>query len=314
MPPRSRSVPLLAVFGIILILFAFVIFLLTNDYLRRQIWVQGLVGVVMAAIVAVILFTIVDSVLKVEKAPLWGVVVSGSGAAIFYLLVLPQLKPYFFPTHPVSGFVYYQKQNAAEPAEPVRGVIAEIPTTGQTSPETNERGRFDIPAVYVGETQLKFHHAGKAYDSAITPDGNYYIIVRPPREPRPQPKSLAKWKESREYKCELEDYANATGFTLDTSLPKDADEIARGATRLHLKVTLPEKFGDLTQPADTQPGNSIDFVDTGDIEGRTQGWEWDDIKEEHPNIKVNICVSRKAGQPKPSASDLQTIYWYGVMK
>jgi hypothetical protein len=314
MPPRHRSVSLVAVFAAILILLGFLVFLLTSDYLRRQMWVQGLVGIIITAVVAVILFTIVDSVIRIDNAPILGVIVSGGGAAIFYLVALPYIKQMIFPTHPVSGYVYYQKQNSLEPSEGVKGVVVEIPTTGQKSPETNDEGRFDIPAVYVGETQLKFHYAGKSYDSPISKDNNYYLIVRPPTEPRPQPKTLTQWKPSSKYKCEVDKNMSATAFNLDASVPKDAAEIQRGAKWLHLKVSLPQEFGDLTQPADTQPGNSNDFVDEGDVEGRTQGWEWQSINEDQPKINVSICVVRKPGQRKATASNLETIYWYGVLK
>src|SRR5688572_21212889 len=99
MPPRRRSVPLSAVFATILILFGFLIFLLVYDDLRRQLWVQGMAGVVMTLIVAVILFSIVDSTINVSRAPIVGVLITGGGAAIFYLLLLPQIKHFFFPTH-----------------------------------------------------------------------------------------------------------------------------------------------------------------------------------------------------------------------
>lgn len=315
MAPR-RSAPLAAVFATILILIGFVIFLLVYGDLRRLLWVQGMVGVIMALIVAVILFSIVYSVVEVEKVVLWGVVVSGGGAAIFYFLILPQIKPFFFPTHAIAGYVFY-KDDPKEPLTAVPGVVAVVPTTGQKSAPSDNSGRFVIEAVYSDETSMQFEHGGKTYPVLTTnyPDGRYPVIPRPRVEPSPQKRSVTvSWKKNAAYKCDKEGYTSATGYTLVATLAKNDEEVSRGAKKLHLKVTLAEQFGDITQPGDMQPGNSIDFLEDGDKAGRSQGWEWAKIDENQPNIKVGICVSRKDGNQEPAAANFETTYWYGVLR
>ena len=313
----NRQTPLVAIFATILILIALLVFLLVYDDLRAKLWVQGMAGVIMTLIVAVVLFAILRSVIHVKNATILGVVLSGGGAAIFYLLALPQIKPFFFPMHSLSGYVYFKQDNATEPLSPVSGVVAEIPSTGQKSPPTDPSGRFVIDGVYADETSLQFQYAGKTYPVTTTnyPSGRYPVIIRAPVEPLANRKQVAvSWERAPSHHCDLQGYDKATGFTLSANLAKDADEVRLGAKRLHLKVSLPTGFGNLTQPGDTLPGNSIDFVEVGDVETRTQGWEWDNITDNQLNIKVAICVNRKNAERVAGGSDFQTIYWYGVMK
>jgi hypothetical protein len=146
MAPR-RSVPLAAVFVTILILIGLLVFLLVYGDLRHQLWVQGMAGVVISLFLAVILFSIVDSAAHVKNAALWGGIAGMSGAALFYMLVLPRIKPLLFPTHGISGNVFY-KDAPKEPLTAVPGVVAVVPTTEQSSPPSDN----SVPPEVIGVT------------------------------------------------------------------------------------------------------------------------------------------------------------------
>jgi len=314
---RRPQTPLAAAFATIIILIALLVFLLVYDDLRTKLWIQGMSGVIMALIVAVVLFAVLNSVLHVKNANLWGGIVGGGGAVIFYLLVLPQIKPFFFPTHALSGYVYFKQDNPTAPLTPVAGVVAEIPTTGQKSAATDDSGRFVLDGVYADETNLQLQYAGKTYPVVTTnyPNSRYPVIERAPVEPQPNRRAVGvAWQSSPAYKCDLQGYTKATGFMLTATLTKDGDEMRVGAKRLHLKVTLPTGFGDLTQPDAQLPPKSIDFVEVNDVDTRNQGWEWDDIQDKETKVKVAICVNSKTPDREVAATDFQTIYWYGVMK
>jgi hypothetical protein len=320
MSRRTQS-PLFAIFAIIIILIGLMIFMLVYDDLNRKLWVQGLIGLILATVVTVILFSIVYSSVQVRGAALWGGVLGIGGGALFYLLLLPYIKPFIFPTHSVSGYVYYKRDAAAGSLKAVRGVVAEVPDTGQKSAPTDESGRFVIDGVYAENAKILFRHAGETYpvNTADYKDGEYPIIDPPVTEQQPNKRTVdsARWKKDSGADCELErdkGFAKVRGFTLEDTLAKDDGEAARGARVLHLKVALPGAYGYLSQPGEDEPGGSIDFLEQGDRDGRAQGWEWEKADGRETKVKVSICVSTKPGEREPSAGDLQTLYWYGVLR
>jgi hypothetical protein len=314
----SRATPIWIVFAMILVLIGFVIFLLAYDDLSAKASVQGMVGIVLTLIVAVILFSIVNSAMQVRGAALWGGVLGISGAALFYLLLLPMIKPFIFPSHSIYGYVFYESSNPQN-LVPVPGVIAVLPSTNQRSAPTDASGRFDIVSVYSDDTNIQFQHGGTTYPAKTTDhaDGRYAIIPVRVTEPNPIQRPVATpWEQSKTYKCSLmaeQRYVAAMGFTLNATLARNDQEISRNAKSLHLKVRLDKEFGDLTQPNDRDTESpSFDFVEPGDVETRVLGWEWPIVDVNQRNVKIDLCVNRRKGDKVASPSDLATIYWYGV--
>jgi len=318
--PRRTKISLVAVFAVVLILLGFLVFLLAYDDLKRIGWVQGLAGVIMSLIVAVVLFSIVYSAAEVRGAAFLGGVLGISGAALFYVFLLPRIYPFFFPARSVSGYVYFKRNNPGEALQAVANVTARIPATNQHSNPTDETGYFTIADVYVDPTKLDFDYAANTYLVNVSdyPDQHYDIIPRPQIEPTPNQKPLVNvWKKSDWYKCDLrrdEGYTAVEAFSLETDLKKDDGERSSEAKILHVRTTLDSKVGDLTQPRNFSPEKGMNAVQPGDHPGRDHGWLWTDIKDEKAKVKVAICVSRKNGGRKPEANDLTTVYWYGVLK
>ncbi|HWW74621.1 MAG TPA: hypothetical protein VNZ44_04445 [Pyrinomonadaceae bacterium] len=316
--PRRESSSIVPAIATVLILIALLVFLLVYDDLRSKLWIQGVVGLVLAALVTVILFSVVYSAANVRGAAVWGGVLGISGGALFYLLLLPYVKPFIFPTHPVSGYVYYK---TADPnvLRAVTGAVAEVPETGQKSAPTDGSGRFVIDAVYADTDSLLLHNGADTYPvkTAEHPDNRYAVIPPPPDDPLPLKRApeAGGWKPAPKLGCQTlaeRGYARSTGFVFEGELPKSKEEAAGGANVLHLKVRLPGDYGYLSEPDDLAPGNSIDFKeDKSDVEGRTQGWEWGGVGDPKLSVKVTVCVNTKAGDRAPAPDDLQTLYWFG---
>ena len=317
---RRPSTPIGVVIGTIAVLLVFVVFLLVFKDLNQKLWVQGMVGLILALIIAVILFSVVQSQIHVRGAALWGGVLGISGAALFYLLLLPRIKPFIFPAHSISGYVFYKTNGPQDPLIAVQGVTAVVPATGQKSAPTDATGSFIIGNVYEDASDLLFQHAGNTYPAKTSDhkDGRYAIIPQRPTEP-PQTRRPVevKWELVKTYKCDLmaeKGYVTAAGYQLTANLPRNDVEVNRNAKKLHVKASLAKEFGDLTQPNDLEPRTSNDFDESGDVPGRVLGWEWPDINLDRPNVKIALCVNRRKVDKVAGPDNFLTLYWYGVMR
>ena len=306
------------VFAAILILLAFLVFLLVYDDLNSKLWVQGLVGIVIALVVSVVLFSIIYSSVHVKGAALWGGVLGMSGGALFYLILLPYLKPFIFTSHSVTGFVYYKRGAPDAPLKAVQGVVAQIPETGQKSAPSDQQGRFVIDSVYSENTKLLFQYAGDTFpaNTADYKDSIYAIIPLPVKEPPPERKSIdaSQWQEGNPKECPRDQvgaYATVKEFALNQTIAKDAAAKAAGATRLTLKVSLPADKGDIFDAEETEPGTGLEIQEQGSSDLRTRSWQWQKITGDQLKIRIVICLGTKGGQGEPSSGNLETAYWFG---
>src|SRR5450432_2723165 len=97
---NSNTKPAVAVRAAVFLLLFFAIVFLYDD-LKTLPFVQGMSGLVFTLGAAVILFSAVPG-----KALIKGPIVIG-GAAAFFLVALPRIEPFVFPTYTISGTIYY---------------------------------------------------------------------------------------------------------------------------------------------------------------------------------------------------------------
>jgi hypothetical protein len=130
------------VFATVLVLLAFVVFVLAYGDLRTNHAALTLAGAMTAAIISVILFSIVPS----SANPYLKLGVSFGGAALFFYTIYPKMEAAISrpPDLTISGGIYYQNDGKSQATlKPVARAKVKIPYTDQES-ETNDLGEFAI--------------------------------------------------------------------------------------------------------------------------------------------------------------------------
>lgn len=158
---------------------SFVIFVFVYGDLRKEPFVQGASGILIALAIAVVLFSAVPGSAAKIKLP-----IGLAGAAAFYFLLLPRIESFIFPFHSFAGYVAYESKSTIDKGyDPVEGAEVEISGTSMSA-KTDAKGKFVIPDVpsQVNVTDLIVSRGGRSYRVKIKdyPDNIYRI----PREPQ----------------------------------------------------------------------------------------------------------------------------------
>lgn len=169
------AIDLRAVFGIVLILLCFVMFVLAYDNLRNDLAPLLFAGAMIACIVSVILFSLVPS----SANPYLKAGVGLGGAALFFTVIYnPIMDEIAHPNITVAGGVYYQLQTTNQSAlRPVKKATVEIPYTGLSS-ATNDVGEFAIAYAPPGVKRLFVEYMGNIYPIELSQykDTRYPVI------------------------------------------------------------------------------------------------------------------------------------------
>ena len=168
---------LIAVFFTVLILLAFVVFVLVYDDLRTNQAALLFAGAMISAIVSVILFSVVPS----NANPYLRTGVSLGGAALFFYMVYPPLRDDI--SHPdltISGGVYYQNDPSSQTFRPVAGVTVTIPYNTDLKSQTDDLGAFAIHHAPPGVKALFAVYKNVIYPIDLTKYTNENYPVIPP--------------------------------------------------------------------------------------------------------------------------------------
>lgn len=319
-PPQGRHKSLTSVLrwvivvGVLLAIVAYVAFLLLNEDVRREYYMQRVTTLILTLGVAVILFVAVPSSATISTkyhVPDVGqkaFVLLGGGAAFFYLL-LPRV---FEQIHPkdltISGNIYYQPAPGATGLRGVRDVVVQVPETDQRSRKTEEDGRFTITNINFKPDELNALYSELTYPFKLEKlEGGRYQIIPRPVESVPSPPtdiSASKWIDLGN-KCPATataGYSKVKQFVLNETVPAMRDYKnmivkmqAQGAARI---------VGAQKEKPDSGYDDQIE-------ENPELARQWSvPVRGDRTELKLSVCLGVKGRGPAPERSSLKTEYWF----
>ena len=284
--------PLVAVsFGVILLI-------LIVPGIRRSPFAQGIAGLLMALIVAVVIFAVFPtSVNQKLKLP-----TSFLSAAGFFVLLLTKIRPMVFPIVPLSGTVHFE--GTSTPVVGARVLLA----GSQTPVVTNTDGQFYLKDVRTDATRLEIHYNGFDTTLVVNDSSRYAVVPRfGPISTPPQSIDAARWKENKVDRCTFgQSKARTRRFELSEALPAGIEEWKSKQVSdptLHIKIR-PTSDASINVAQIDQPERSGRTNVTKDL----PAWHWMVVNPPRSiTARITVCVERA---PATTAAPLEMTYWF----
>lgn len=274
--PRRRAPAASHPYGVIAatgICVAFLLLILLHPELRQERFAQALAGIILALLVAVILFSLFP--------PKAGVPLAIGTAAGFYLFLFPKVQASLFPVAEILGTVTYQGSQRAVPK-----VVVRVGNSGQAD-TTDNVGEFVLRRVAPGVKELRF--SVEQFDTIVpVSSSNIYPIVPQIRTFETLPKTIpaASWKQAQRSACPQK-HVPPRLYILETAIPVDTirEPELRGK-RLEAGVLVHVRLS---------PQHGVTIVDAQSV-GPLPGWE-DNPARERPNWKWSFPVETTRSVP-----------------
>lgn len=268
-PASSHPYWVLAVSGVCV---AFLLLILLHPQLREQRFAQSIAGLLLALLIAVVLFSLFP--------PTAGIPIALGTATGFYLLLFPRIQSALFPNREILGTVTYQHSERGVPGARVR-----IRNSGQAA-VADSFGEFVLRRVAADVSELVLSAEGFDTVVPLSRNGVYAVVPEMKRiETLPRQVPAAAWAEEPGDRCPQQG-APSRLFVLDTSIAVDSTEHAelRGkqvqGLVLHVRV------------APRGRGTILDAQSAGPL----PGWE-DSPSSERPNWKWSFPVGNQGAVP-----------------
>lgn len=270
MPTKPRAPATSHPYGIIVatgICVAILLIVLLHPELREDRFSQALAGVILALLVAIILFSLFP--------PKAGVPIAIGTATGFYLFLFPRIQASLFPTREILGTVTYQGSQRAVPS-----VVVRVSNSGQED-TTDHAGEFVLRRVASDTRDLKF--SVEQFDTIVpVSPSNHYPIVPLIRALETFPKAIPPtlWRRAASNSCPQQPVAPQL-YVLEASIPVDTvaeadlrDKRLEEGLLLHVRLS---------------PRRGVTIVDA-QTPGPPSGWE-DNPALERPNWKWTFPVA-----------------------
>lgn len=274
----------------------FVVFVFVFPGLREDPFVQGITGLAVTLTIAVILFSAVPSSAAI-KVP-----IALGGAAAFFFVILPRVEPFVFPTHTITGTIYY-----VGTTQPVPGISIRNPDTS-SSVKTDDNGDFRLPSVARSVKKLIAKSGGADYPFELNPEKAYAIIKQFSEDPKTQPQSIttSTWTEVQRHNCPVEnrnEYSSVKLFLLTV------DRLARaeGYNKLYLRALVPGNTTILHAELRKLPPELVHEVN--DDEPNARQW-WLAANDNELRFEIAVCVGAKKGVSPATPNNLSAQYWF----
>lgn len=278
--------------------FAVILLVLLVPGIRRAPFAQGMAGLVMALLVAVVIFALfpptVDPKVKLPASLL--------SAAGFFLVLVPKIKPMVFPRGDLVGDVQFEGTST-----PVEGATIRL-RGSQTDVTTGKNGNFVLTDVRSDATDLEIHY--KQFDTTVVVNdaGHYPVVPRfAPASTEPKSVDVARWVESRTAPC-TPSVAGARPRRFAIQEPLSMDVEAWKSKRVsdstfHIKIR-PTGGAMISAAGLDQPERTVRL----NVESEAPAWHW--YVENPPRsvtAQITVCVENVAGTgPAP----LVMTYWF----
>jgi hypothetical protein len=283
----------------------FVVFVFMYDDLRSSPFVQGITSLLVALTIAVVLFSAVRGS-RVIRIPL-GVV----GAAGFYLLLLPQIKPFVFPFYTFTGYVAVDNaENTKTTFTPVEGAEVEIKDTGLRS-STNAAGQFTISKIpsQITVTHLVISRAGQSHiiETKNYPDN----VFRIPSDPSVikstvYPVSSNEWVQDSPPQCGSGNQKKFT-YVAQFQLTKTVQN-EEGYSEFVIRVWCDSDEMEIFAARKQQPARGQKVRELEKDSG-AQKWQIP-IEGRVTTVSLYVCVGTKGKETSLSKSKIQSAYWF----
>jgi hypothetical protein len=281
----------------------FVGFVFVYEDLKASPFVQGITSLLVALTIAIVLFSAVPGS-KIIRIPI-GV----AGAAGFYLLLLPQIKPFVFPFYSFTGYVAHEKRSESEGTFiPVEGADVEIKDTGLRS-KTNAAGQFTIPNIpsQITITQLIISRGGHSHIIEIKkfPDNIFRIpedlgVVKSSL----YPVSSSDWVEGSRPECAVaaeKEFLFLAQFWLTKTVHNEA-----GFSDLVMRVWCDDQELEIVEARKEQPAQGLKVQDA---EGYSRAQKWR-VPAQGDATTISLYVCLGSNGEKVSKSKLKSAYWF----
>lgn len=302
----SQSNPKVAI-GAAVLCIMLVVFVFVYDDLKTNPFVQGTTAILVALAIAVVLFSAVPGS-KVVRVPL-GV----AGAAGFYLLLLPQIKPFVFPFYSFSGYVAREEEHSSENTgtfTPVEAADVEIKDTGLHS-MTNSKGQFTIPQIpsQITITHLIITRGGQSHTVELKkyPDK----IFRIPADPRTikssvSPVSSSEWAAGTRTGC-VSQGRKKFPYVAQFLLTKTVQN-GEGYADFVIRVWSDDEKIEIVEARKQQPATGYKVTEL-DGDAKAQKWQVP-VEGSTTTIRLYVCLGTNDKKTPLSQSKLQSIYWF----
>jgi hypothetical protein len=266
--------------------------------IRRAPFAQGMAGLVMALLVAVVIFALfpptVDPKVKLPASLL--------SAAGFFLVLVPKIKPMVFPRGDLVGDVQFEGTST-----PVGGATIRL-RGSQTEVTTGKNGNFVLTDVRSDATDLEIHYQQFDTTVAVNDAGHYAVVPRfAPASTQPKSIDAARWTENRTAPCTPSaPGARPRRFALAQPLALDAEEWKSkriSDSTLHIKVR-PTGGATISAAVIDQPERTIRL----NVESEAPAWHW--YLENPPravDAQITVCVENVA---RTGPAPLVLTYWF----
>lgn len=279
----------------------FTVFVALVPGLNTNPFMQGVTGLVLAACIAVALFSAVPSSAWI-KVP-----VSLGGAAAFFFLILPPLERFIFPSRTITGTVYYVNTTT-----PVAAVAIRNPDTKQEV-KTDDRGDFTLPNVPWSVSSLVATSGGKDYALVLNPEKKYPIIQQLPETTTTPKQTIAssEWSKHQTNNCpqiKSTTPSHVDLFSLTESIP-----VTESYSKLYIQVstlgTASLVHAEKIKPPPGTGGEAVDDQTPGADRTKARRW-WIPVTARPVDLELQICVNTKdeLGGNNPNA--FETFYWF----
>lgn len=282
----------------------YVVFVFVYDDLKRDPFVQGISGIIVALFIAIILFSAVSGSRATVKLP-----ISLAGAAAFYIILLPQIKPYVFSLNSYTGYVAVECGGRDKYFLPVQGAVVEIKDTDLKA-TTNDTGKFTIPNVpsQVTISELIISQGGNHYNFNVkeNPDNVFHIPPEPLlADSNKDIIDAGEWIEDKS-ECRSDDpdkkYSTTKQFSLSKSVPRKADYSA-----MLIEVSALEG-AEIISARKLEPPEGTKVQSE---EGYTKVQKWQiPLNDNEAKLRLSICIGTIKRGVQGSSANLKTAYWF----
>jgi hypothetical protein len=298
----EKSGNLKAVLVTALLGIGFAIFVALVPGLNTNPFIQGVTGIVLATCVVVILFLAVPSSAWIR------VPVSLGGGAAFFLLLLPPLERYIFPSRTITGTIYYVNST-----NPVARVSIRNPDT-QQEVETNNRGDFTLPNVPWSVTSLTATSGGKDYTLALNKEKKYPIIELVPDivTTEKQAIDITEWQAHTQNECPKSNLGVSTQvilYTLSKAIPT-----VSGYPRLYVQVSTGDDLellhAEKLKPPQGTGAETFNTQKQGPSASKQVSTWWIPNNNSTVEVEFQVCVGLKGKSSQSPGISFQTWYWF----
>lgn len=297
-PSRRSKTETDAIKLLVGVCFGVILLILLVPGIRRAPFAQGMAGLVMALLVAVVIFALFPPAAD-PRVKLPAALVSAAG---FFLVLVPKIKPMVFPRGDLVGDVQFEGTST-----PVEGATIRL-RGSQTEVTTNKNGNFVLTDVRSDATDLEIHY--KQFDTTVAVnDAGHYAVVPRFGSASTEPKSVeaARWVENTTARCTPSVAgAKPRRFALEAPVSMDIEQWKSkhvSDTTFHMKIK-PTGGATIGAAAIDQPERTIRL----NVETEAPAWHW--YVESPPRsveARITVCVD---GAPRTGAAPLVMTYWF----